>query len=130
MKKVQDPSIDDNSDSSPVAQQHDRRFGPILSALHESRRKQAADIISGYRHLIDERSSDEIPWIQQLKTGAGISRGSVGKSRRGPWRLILKPLMVLVILGFGILHLIGGSIIEHVSVHRAAASAVLPLEGD
>src|SRR5947209_11374791 len=99
MKKVQDPLIDDNSNSSPLAQQHERRVGPILNALHESRRKQAARIISSHGHLIDEAASREEPWIQQLKAEADISRKSASESRPAPWRLVARALVAVIILG-------------------------------
>jgi hypothetical protein len=97
-------------------------FGPLLDALHDSRRRQAARAIHQYRHLIAAPRS--------VKTGATSifeqPKGSikmttsddVNNRQNGQSTKVLTSkgmtwaLIAACIIGFGILHIAGGAIIN------------------
>jgi hypothetical protein len=106
------------------------QFRPFLNALHESRRKQAARILSQYRDLIREPLRAEMPEaIRKHPTASNLWAGPVGDGR-AKWRLIARSLTVLVVLGFGILHLFGASILHRGFVDPPATNDVVPTQGD
>ncbi len=79
-------------------------FSTLIGALHESRRRQAVQIIRGYPHLLH----DIVSW-----KGLGV-----------------KSLITALVLGFGILHVIGGTMIDHARAAHAGPSAAVIAQGD
>ena len=81
----------------------------IVSALHESRRRQAINIIHRYQHLISDRvetnpgkpipSPDAKMRVRQIQNS---------ERNRNVRRLSETHLIILILIGFGIVHVIGG----------------------
>jgi hypothetical protein len=114
----------------PPTQGRDQ-VGFLLSALQESRRQQAVRIISRYRHLVHEPPGIERPkMIQKRKTEADESRNLASQSSVGGRQPIVGLMIALAILGFGILHLIGASVLQRDLDHRGTESASLSIRGD
>jgi hypothetical protein len=119
------------------------RFGPLLDALHDSRRQQASRAIHLYRHLIAAPRSVKAGASQ---TAARISEQPKGRikmttsddangqphshsmktltSNRLTWALI-----AACVIGFGILHIAGGAIING-AVKPSAEIPPVQLHGD
>ena len=79
----------------------------IVSALHESRRRQAINIIHRYQHLISDRVEANLGKpIPSPDTRVRQIQNSEGK--RNVSRLSETHLIILILIGFGIVHVIGG----------------------
>src|SRR3989442_5572035 len=89
-------------------------FSVLIGALHESRRRQAVQIIRSYPHLLHEdvgrKISEEIAELRiASRVYTGPSRGEF-VSLKG---LGAKSLITALVLGFCILHVIGGPFLDH-----------------
>ena len=106
-------------------------FSTLIGALHESRRRQAVQIIRGYPHLLHDsvgrKISEEIAELT-------ISSRVYPRPTRGElvsWKgLGVKSLITALVLGFGILHVIGGTMIDHARAAHAGPSAAVIAQGD
>jgi hypothetical protein len=103
-------------------------FSVLIGALHDSRRRQAVQIIRSYPHLAHEDAGieifEKIPEPSRLYTS--LARGEfIG------WKgLGAKSLVTALVLGFGILHVIGGTLIDHARASHAGPSAAVTTQGD
>jgi len=98
-----------------------------MGALQESRRRQAVQIIRSYPHLLHDDAGilfEKIPERSRVYTEP--ARGeSVG------WKgLGVKSLITALVLGFAILHVIGGTLIDHARAAHAGQSADVTAQGD
>ena len=103
----------------------------ILAALHASRRREATDVIHRYRHLGSDRVEvnlcDPTP-SPDTKTHA---RQLLNKRRgKNVGRLSETQLMVLILLGFGVVHVIGGVLIARAAPAQGEPSLVVAAWGD
>ena len=113
-------------------------FGALLDALHDSRRRQAARVIHQYRHLIAAPRSVKPRGTQ---AGAAMFEQPKGRTRMttsddasgrpgGHFTKILTwTLLAVCIIGFGILHIVGGAIING-AVKPSAEMPPVQLPGD
>ncbi|AWO93413.1 MULTISPECIES: hypothetical protein [Bradyrhizobium] len=93
----------------------------ILAALHESRRREAINVVHRYRHLGFDRVEINLCDPTPSPDTKTLARQMLNKRRgKNAGRLSETQLMVLVLLGFGVVHVIGGVLIA-----RAA-----PAQGD
>jgi hypothetical protein len=93
----------------------------ILAALHESRRREAINVVHRYRHLGFDRVEINLCDPTPSPDTKTLVRHILSKRRgKNAGRLSETQLMVLVLLGFGVVHVIGGVLIA-----RAA-----PAQGD
>jgi len=106
-------------------------FSVLIGALHESRRRQAVQIIRSYPHLLHEdvgrKISEEIAELRiagrvytRPARGAFVSLKGLGA----------KSLITALFLGFCILHVIGGTLIDHARAAHAGQSAAVTAQGD
>jgi hypothetical protein len=106
-------------------------FSTLIGALHESRRRQAVQIIRSYPHLghddVGRKISEEIAELR-------IASRVYTRPARGEWvgwsGLGVKSLIAALVLGFGVLHVIGGTLIDHAKAAHAGPSAAVATEGD
>ena len=106
-------------------------FSVLIGALHESRRRQAVQIIRSYPHLLHEDAGRKISEeIAELRIASRVytapARGEF-VSLKG---LGAKSLITVLVLGFGILHVIGGTLIDHARAAHAGQSAAVTAQGD
>jgi hypothetical protein len=106
-------------------------FSVLIGALHESQRRQAVQIIRSYPHLLHDNVGCKISEeIAELK----ISSRVYPRPARGEFvsckGLGTKSLIIALVLGFGILHVIGGTLIDHARAAHAGQSADVPAQGD
>ncbi|UFS76822.1 hypothetical protein LPB73_05355 [Tardiphaga sp. 37S4] len=86
------------------------RASMIVSALHESRRRQAINVIHRYQHLISDRiETNPGKPIPSRDTRVRQIQNSEGK--RNVRRLSETHLIILILIGFGIVHVIGGALL-------------------
>ncbi|MGM4896497.1 hypothetical protein [Tardiphaga sp. 709] len=79
----------------------------IVSALHESRRRQAINIVHRYQHLISDRVETNLGKpIPSPDTRVRQIQNS--ERKRNVRRLSETHLIILILIGFGIVHVIGG----------------------
>src|SRR5258707_15674884 len=84
-------------------------FSALIGTLHKSRRRQAVQIIRSYPHLLhhDAGIFEKIPERSRVYTkparGESVSWKGLGA----------KSLITALVLGFAILHVIGGTFIYH-----------------
>ena len=113
-------------------------FGALLDALHDSRRRQAARVIHQYRHLIAAPRSVKPRGTQagaamfeqpkgrtRMTTSDDVSGRPNGRSTK----LLTWTLLAVCIIGFGILHIAGGAIING-AVKPSAEMPPVQLHGD
>ncbi len=103
-------------------------FSVLIGALHESRRRQAMQIIRSYPHLLHEDAGREMSVeIAELNIGSRVyTRPACGGfvSWKG---LGATSLITVLVLGFVILHVIGGTLIDHARAgHAGPSTAVTP----
>ena len=113
-------------------------FGAVLDALHDSRRRQAARVIHQYRHLIAAPRSVK---PRGTRAGASIFEQPKGRTRMTTSddaasrpngrsaKLLTWTLITVCIIGFGILHIAGGAIINS-AVKPSAEMPPVQLHGD
>jgi hypothetical protein len=81
----------------------------IVSALHESRRRQAINIIHRYQHLISDRVETNLGKLIPAPEAKMRARQIQNSERkRNVRRLSETHLIILILIGFGIVHVIGG----------------------
>jgi hypothetical protein len=106
-------------------------FSALIGALHKSRRRQAVQIIRSYPHLVHEDAGRKISEeIAELRIASRVyTRPARGEfvSLKG---LGAKSLITALVLGFGILHVIGGTLIDHARAAHAGQSADVTAQGD
>jgi hypothetical protein len=101
-------------------------FSTLIGALQKSRRRQAVQIIHSYPHLLHDDAGifEKIP--ERSRVYAEAARGE-SVSWKG---LGAKSLITALVLGFAILHVIGGTLIDHARAAHAGHSADVPAQGD
>jgi UDP-N-acetylmuramyl pentapeptide phosphotransferase/UDP-N-acetylglucosamine-1-phosphate transferase len=105
-------------------------FSALIAALHESRRLEAARIVRSYQHLCEEAGSEISQKTAAPEMGGRVFTSPVNGGFPGWNRLGVKSLITLVLLGFGILHLIGGALLDHARAAHAVQNAAFTAEGD
>ncbi|WP_271567490.1 hypothetical protein [Bradyrhizobium sp. CCBAU 11386] len=103
----------------------------IIAALHESRRREAINVIHRSPHLgfdrVEINLCDPAP-SPETKTHA---RQMLNKRRgKNVGRLSETQLMVLILLGFGVVHVIGGVLIARAAPAQGDPSLVVAAWGD
>jgi hypothetical protein len=131
------------SESNGDAPVRNGLFGRLLDALHDSRRRQASRVIHQYRHLIAAPRS--------VKTGASQTTARIFEQPKGKIKMTTsddangqpqsRPMNTLTsngltwaliaacVIGFGILHIAGGVIING-AVKPTAEMPPVVLHGD
>jgi len=104
-------------------------FSVLIGVLHESRRRHAVQIIRSYPHLLHEDAGRKISEdIAELRI---VSRAYARHEEFASWKgLGAKSLITVVVLGFGILHMIGGTLIDHAKAAHASQSTAVTDQGD
>ena len=107
------------------------RASTILSALHESRRQEAINVIHRYEYLISDRVEtnlcEPIP-SPGMKTRV---RKILNSERDGNVkRLSETHLMILILLGFGIVHVVGGIVIARAATEHGSPPVSIAARGD
>lgn len=105
-------------------------FSVLIAALHESRRLQAARIIRSYQYLSEEAGSKISEKTASPEMGDRVFRRPANGRFHGWKGLSVKSLITLILLGFGILHLIGGTLLDHARAAHAVQNAAFTAEGD
>lgn len=127
------------SESSGDAPVRKGLFGRLLEALHHSRRRQAARTIHQYRHLIAAPRSvktgaanifEQPKGNTKMTTSDDASNRPNGHSTKVLTTKVLTwSLIAACIIGFGILHIAGGAIING-AVKPSAEMPPVQLTGD
>jgi hypothetical protein len=117
--------------NSRVAMANNSVFSIPIAALHKSRRLQAARLIRTYQYLLHEEAGRQIS--EKIAEPEMESRVYT-RPARGEflgWKgLGAKSLMTLLVLGFGILHVVGGTLLDHARTARSGQSAAVTAQGD
>jgi hypothetical protein len=107
------------------------RASTILSALHESRRREAIRVIHRHRNLISDRAEadlcEPIP-SPDMKTRVRQILNS--ERERNVRRLSETHLMILILLGFGIVHVIGGVLMARAATEPGSRPVNIAASGD
>ncbi|SFI27755.1 hypothetical protein [Bradyrhizobium sp. cf659] len=103
----------------------------IIAALHESRRLEAINVVHRYRQLgfdrVEINLCDPAP-SPETKT---LARQMLNKQRgKNVGRLSETQLMVLILLGFGVVHVIGGVLITRAAPALGDPSLIVAAWGD
>jgi|SRR6476659_3830482 hypothetical protein len=106
-------------------------FSVLIGVLHESRRRHAVQIIRSYPHLLHEDAGRKISEdIAELRI-ASRAYARPARDAFASWKgLGAKSLITVVVLGFGILHMIGGTLIDHAKAAHASQSTAVTDQGD
>ena len=102
-------------------------FSCLMAALHESRRAQAEQIIHRYRHLLDD-AEPRARSVRKQESAASTSLAT--ETAPTPRRLGLRVFISLVVLGFGVLHVIGWTMLSRAAADRPDRSAMHASYGD
>jgi hypothetical protein len=103
-------------------------FSVLIGALHNSRRRQAVQIIRSYPHLVHEDAGIEI--FEKIPEPSLFYTSLVRGEFVGWKGLGAKSLVTAVVLGFAILHVIGGTLIDRARAAHAGPSAAVTTQGD
>lgn len=105
----------DLSRKADFAQDYEGHCAPLLNALRESRRIQAARIIRQYQHLVAEaRAIEPLNNVLQPEHSTGgnvdmaINNHSHDRRPNGSMSFKAWILIAVTVIGFGILHVFGG----------------------
>ena len=119
-----------------------RFFGSVLEALHGARRSQAEREINRYQYLVREAREYDArrkPKCQRSKYGEGAMTANLSPDSSSTDHLPkpqssmsfkLRVLMATALFGFGILHLIGGAMMQRASSKPPIEAATLMPRGD
>ena len=106
-------------------------FSVLIGALHESRRRQAVQIIRSYPHLLHEDAGRKISEeIAELRIASRVYTGPARGEFVSLKGLGAKSLITALVLGFCILHVIGGTLIDHARAAHAGQGAAVTAQGD
>jgi hypothetical protein len=115
----------------PVPSPTPVRASTIIRALHESRRREAINVIHRYQHLISDRvETDLCESIPSPDTKTRVRRILNSERERHVRRLSKTHLMILVLLGFGIVHVIGGVLMARAAPEHGRAPMNIAAWGD
>src|SRR5260370_12471871 len=101
-------------------------FSALIGTLHKSRQRQAVQIIRSYPHLLhhDAGIFEKIPERSRVYTeparGESVSWKGLGA----------KSLITALVLGFAILHVIGGTFVHHPKAAHAGQITDLTAHAD
>src|SRR4051812_23526888 len=106
-------------------------FSVLIGALHQSRRRQAVQIIRSYPHLLHEDAGRKISEdIAELRIASRLYTRPT-RDEFVIWKgLGAKSVITVLVLGFGILHMIGGTLIDHARAAHAGQSPAVTAHGD
>lgn len=106
-------------------------FSVLIGALYQSRRRQAVQIIRSYPHFLHEDAGRKISAeIAELKIASRVYTRPA-REEFVIWRgLGAKSWITVLVFGFGILHLIGGTLINHAKAAHAGQSPAVTAQGD
>ena len=109
-------------------------FARLLEALHESRRLQAMRVIRHYQHLIREGREANQNDRPEIASAGNFDKANGDYSRvprpRPAMSVSVRMLTATAVIGFGILHLIGGARLSHGSNHRPTQNSISAIHGD
>src|SRR6476619_5540660 len=101
-------------------------FSVLIGVLHESRRRHAVQIIRSYPHLMHEDAGRKISAnIAELRI-ASRAYARPTRDAFASWKGICVTFFITpVILEFGILHMIGGTLTDHAKAAHASQSTAV-----
>ncbi len=111
-------------------------FAPLLDALHNSRRLQAASVLHQYRHLM---AGNHVCEAQDQVTERKIASGGQLDMAKGDYPRIRRSTksehphmwsLIATILAFGIIHIAGGIILLNASTAPPPESSLVAFRGD
>ena len=103
----------------------------LIAALHESRRRDAARVIHRYQHLVADGAEGELSApVSATETSAPAGPATNDERIRTLRTLGANCLIALVLLGFGIAHVIGVTVLLRVAIPHERQSAILATPGD
>jgi hypothetical protein len=103
----------------------------IISALHESRRREAINVIHRYQNLISDRTETNLcEPIASPDTKTRVRQILNSERNRNVKRLSETHLMILILLGFGIVHVISGVLIARAAPEHGSAPVNIAAWGD
>lgn len=103
----------------------------IISALHASRRREAINVIHRYQNLISDRVETNIcDSISSLDTKTRVRQILNSKKDRNVRRLSETNLIIMVLLGFGIVHVISGILIARAETEHGSRPITIAAWGD
>jgi hypothetical protein len=124
------------SRNAGIAPSRKRHFAPLLDALHDSRRLQAASVLHQYRHLIagdyvceaqDKITKRWIPSGGQLD----MASGDYPRVRRSAKSMSFKTwILITTVVAFGTLHVVGGIILFNASSSQPTETSLIAFRGD
>lgn len=92
----------------------------IVSALHESRRRQAINVIHRYRRLIADRVEANLRKpIPSPDVKMRVRQIQNSERKRNVRRLSETHLIILILIGFGIVHVIGGVLLTRAAPEQS-----------
>jgi hypothetical protein len=97
----------------------------LMSALHESRRRDAARIVHRYRHLVADREVSLPLAATEASARSATNEGEIRISRK----LSADFLVALVLLGFGVAHVWAVVAIQRAAIPHAQHASLLA-QGD
>lgn len=103
----------------------------IIAALHESRRLEAINVIHRYRHLgcdrVEINLCDPTPSPDTRTRARQMLNNRMDKKVR---RFSETHLMILILLGFGVVHVIGGVLMARAAPEQGNPPLVVAAWGD
>jgi hypothetical protein len=103
----------------------------LIAALHESRRRDAARVIRRYQHLVADGVEGELSApVSATEASARARPATNDEGIRKLRTLGANCLIALVLLGFGIAHVIGVTVLLRAAIPHERQTAILAAQGD
>lgn len=103
----------------------------LIEALHHSRRRDVARVIHRHRHLIAADAESELPVRLAATEASTRAHPAKNQQETGEPRMSrANGLIALVLLGFGIAHIVGAILLLRTTNPQAGPVAVVTDQGD
>jgi hypothetical protein len=103
----------------------------LIEALHHSRRRDAARVIHRYRHLIADDVESEWPAQLAATDARRCARPAENEQEKEDFRMLrANGLIGLVLLGFGIAHVVGATLLLRATTPHVTPAAIVANQGD
>ncbi|QDW39660.1 hypothetical protein FFI89_022460 [Bradyrhizobium sp. KBS0727] len=103
----------------------------LIEALHHSRRRDAARVIHRYGHLIADDVESEWPARLAATDACRCARPAENEQEKEDFRMLrANSLIALVLLGFGIAHVVGTTLLLRGATPHVTQAAIVTNQGD
>src|SRR4051812_16868908 len=103
----------------------------LLAMLHESRRRDAARVISRHRHLLTGRAEGQLSGpVFAIECSARVRPAADPEAALARRKLVGKCLIAVLVLAIGVAHLMGATVLMRAAASQQSKAVVSAFQGD